>query len=713
MSLEIAILTALNLSAMGEASTALTQLRTSLEHLTDFSPYDMQLLGALASVQIIVRAKRLNGSTEQDLERSIARTRQRRNLWHLTWGLLIRAELLIALSRGAEAESGLREAIGIARKNADRSMTWKAHYWLGRVYEQGLRYEQALRAYRVAALTIWEIAADIDVPRWKKSYLNQAEVSDALSRHARLKGEVGRRARRDVARLNRNEMISRKMLASLSAIGQQLSSILEMDKLLANILDLSIDNVGAERGVIFLLEEAGESMTPASARGVGGQDLEDLSSFSRSVLAQAAQGKTILTVDVGQDPALANHPSLVIHAIKSILCVPMRHRGRVLGVLYLDTRKAHQLFTDKERSFVESFASQAAIAIENARLFGEMRAENHRLHEEVESRFRELVGTSASMRRLGDTIGGILNVDCTVLLTGESGTGKEVVARVIHYNSPRRKAPFVAIDCGALPENLLEAELFGCRRGAFTGADRDRIGLIEAANGGTLFLDEITNTSIALQARLLRVLQEREVRRLGENNTRKVDVRFLAATNADIESLIRDGRFRQDLYYRLNVVAISIPPLRDRLEDIPLLVEHILSRRASHGQARARLGPGVLRLLTRHRWPGNVRELENVLERACALSVGGLVAVSALPDALRFGDAGESTGDGRPSMAPAGAHAPKSASGKTGEQAMIEEALRRSGGDKAKAARYIGWNRQKLYRRMKAYAIAKKFGRAA
>jgi DNA-binding NtrC family response regulator len=265
----------------------------------------------------------------------------------------------------------------------------------------------------------------------------------------------------------------------------------------------------------------------------------------------------------------------------------------------------------------------------------------------------------------------------------------------------------MAVDCGALPEGLLEAELFGHVRGAFTGADRDRVGLIQEADGGTLFLDEITNTSLALQARLLRVLQEREVRRVGENTPRRVDVRVIAASNADVPRLVAEGGFRQDLYYRLNVVTIRVPPLRDRREDIPLLIEHLAARCVAKGLAPRAFAPEVHAALARHHWPGNVRELENLVERLMVMAPGPVVTIADLPHEYR--GAGPDPAGRRPSST-----GPRDAQvdPRTGEQVMIEQALERFGGDKAKAARYIGWNRQKLYRRMKHLSVAANHGQA-
>jgi Nif-specific regulatory protein len=728
--LECKAFMAYGLLSRGAYDNAIALVDKALAEHGERSPFEARQTAKVFRLLARVRRGRSLERDERVLGRLIEFLRKKGMQWHLSMALLTRGEALLALQRGAEAEASLNEVIKVSERIRDRMLFWRCQYLLGRISEQGLRNERALRQYRRAAHTVREIAHDIEEERIRASFLGQVEVRDLLSRYERLGKEVGRKARHDVALLKRNELTSRKMLASLSAIGQRLTSILELDALLASILDLAIDNVRAERGVVYLMDEVTGTMSPASARGLDGEDLEDLSSFSRSVVERAAEGKTILTVDVGQDPTLSSIRSLIVHQVKSILCVPMRARGRVVGLIYLDTRKAQQLFTDKERTFIESFASQAAVAVENARLFGAMRAENTRLRQEVEGRFKELVGGSAAMRRLRDTIAGILETDCTVLVTGESGTGKELVARALHYNSPRHKGPFVPIDCGALPENLLEAELFGYCRGAFTGADRERVGLIESASGGTLFLDEITNTSLALQARLLRVLQEREVRRVGDNQPRKIDVRVVAATNADLQALMARNQFRQDLYYRLNVVAIEVPALRDRLEDIPGLTRHILDRSAGPDRPVKGLGPGVVELLCRHDWPGNIRELENVLERAAILSRGDLITVDALPEFLRSAWPGPRAvgrgaslsvgGDRRPAdrgqRLVVGAHDQADASGagrKTGEQTMIEEALRRFAGDKAKAARYIGWNRQKLYRRMKSFRIPANFGKAA
>ncbi len=270
----------------------------------------------------------------------------------------------------------------------------------------------------------------------------------------------------------------------------------------------------------------------------------------------------------------------------------------------------------------------------------ELRDENRRLRARIAAE-REIIGHSQAIARVREMVARIAPTDSTVLVTGESGTGKEVIARAIHAASPRREAPFVGINCAAIPSDLLESELFGHVRGAFTGADRARSGLLEAARGGTLFLDEIGDMPPEMQAKLLRVLQERKVRRVGGDQEIPVDVRVIAATHRDLPTLVREGRFREDLYYRIHVIRIDVPPLRERREDLPEFVRHFLRRHAERmGRRIERIEPAFLEALARHDWPGNVRELENVIERAVALAPGDALVPEVLPPEILEGSAG-------------------------------------------------------------------------
>ncbi len=320
------------------------------------------------------------------------------------------------------------------------------------------------------------------------------------------------------------------------------------------------------------------------------------------------------------------------------------------------------------------------------------------LRSELEGRVRigDLVSRSVSMRRLFEILPRIAASDATVLIHGETGTGKELVARAVHQLSPRRDKPFVAVNCAALPDALLESELFGYVRGAFTGADRDKPGRFDLAAGGTLFLDEIGDISPALQVRLLRVLQEREFEPLGSNRPRQADVRVEAATHHDLKKRIADGTFREDLYYRLNVVALDLPPLRDRKEDVPLLAETFIARlnRRENKQVSG-MAPEVLTLLMTHDYPGNVRELENIIERAFVMCAGGRIEVSHLPPEL-VGRRPASVGHGPNELA---------CSRRLAEAAAIREALSRHGNNRSNAAQALGLHKSSLYRKIRALGI--------
>ncbi|RLA87514.1 MAG: sigma-54-dependent Fis family transcriptional regulator [Deltaproteobacteria bacterium] len=311
-----------------------------------------------------------------------------------------------------------------------------------------------------------------------------------------------------------------------------------------------------------------------------------------------------------------------------------------------------------------------------------------------------IVGQSEAMRELFDFIEKVSRTDSTVLITGESGTGKELVARAIHYKSPRRSKPLVAVNCAALPEELLESELFGHVRGAFTGAVRDRKGRFELADRGTIFLDEVSEMSSALQVKLLRVLQEREFERVGDTRTVRVDIRVIAATNQDLEELVKQGRFREDLYYRLNVIPIHIPPLRERKSDIPLLLLHFLKAfNALRGGRVEGFSPEAMNLLMEYDWPGNVRELENLVERLVVLKGEGIVRPEDLPEKIRKGELipsqrGEEKGTLNLSRAVS-----------EFEKQLIIDALRKANGVKSEAARLLGIKRTTLLEKMKRQKI--------
>lgn len=412
--------------------------------------------------------------------------------------------------------------------------------------------------------------------------------------------------------------------SALYEVTQTIHGILEPRPLLEKVLEIAMTHLDAERGFLLLAGDAGGALEVRAARNFGDETSPTAIAASSSVLKKVLEsGQSVLTFDALTDKNFEASRSIVSQKIRSIICVPLRVGEAVTGVVYLDSIKARGKFNDETLKFLTVFGHLAAIALENARRYEQLRQENERLRHEVQpsALFADLVGTSRAWRAVLELVHRVVDTDVSVLITGESGTGKELIARAVHDNSPRKNNAFVAVNCAAIPDQLLESELFGHRKGAFTGANADKKGLVEVAQGGTLFLDEISDLPATLQTKILRLLQEREIRRVGDTENRPVDVRIVSATNRDLQKEMSVGRFRDDLFFRLNVVNIALPPLRDRRDDIPLLARHFL-RKASETHRRAVKGftPSAMKALVSQAWPGNVRELQNVIERAVVLS---------------------------------------------------------------------------------------------
>jgi transcriptional regulator with GAF, ATPase, and Fis domain len=360
---------------------------------------------------------------------------------------------------------------------------------------------------------------------------------------------------------------------------------------------------------------------------------EAVSRVSDSIVQKVLTTRRPLVVaDALHDAEWSSSASVVNLRLQSVMCAPLLARGEVFGAIYLGNDSVRNLFDERSLETLTVFASQASLLLQNALLLRDLRRENEALREAIENRrYGELVGAGPSMREVYRRIEKVAPTDVTVLVQGETGTGKELVAREIHRRSSRASGPFVAVNCAAIPEGLLESELFGHVKGAFTGAVASRAGRFQAASGGTLFLDEIGEMPPGLQVKLLRAIQERVVQRVGDSRPEPVDIRVVGATNRNLEEDVRNGRFREDLYYRLHVVTIALPPLRERGDDVTVLARWFLQRYAEEFDARARsFAPGALSALRKYHWPGNIRELENRVKKAAVLADGPLVTAEDL-----------------------------------------------------------------------------------
>ncbi|MDH4228139.1 MAG: sigma-54 dependent transcriptional regulator [Nitrospirota bacterium] len=348
------------------------------------------------------------------------------------------------------------------------------------------------------------------------------------------------------------------------------------------------------------------------------------------------------------------------------------------------------------------------LTVRRALEFSSLRKENSQLKRTLRSKYRfvNMIGESPAAQRIHRMIERVADTDSTVLVTGESGTGKELVARTIHFNSPRREQALVAINCGAIPEHLLESELFGHEKGAFTGATATRVGRFEMAHGGTLFLDEVGEMHPSLQVKLLRALQEREFERVGGNRTVRVDVRIIAATNQNLEAMVRERKFREDLFYRLNVIPIEVPPLRERTEDLELLITHFLDRfNGEKGRKVEGFTAEAMSLLAAYEWPGNIRELENLIERLVILEGGGIIGVDALPE--KIGHRNVTAAMGRVVLPDTGLNFDDTVS--EFEDALILQALERSQWVKNRAAQLLGLNRTTLVEKIKKKGLEDRY----
>jgi Nif-specific regulatory protein len=412
-------------------------------------------------------------------------------------------------------------------------------------------------------------------------------------------------------------------LAAFFKIANVINSTRDVQAVQCALLELICEVIPASQAAIVLLPRGNEESIPPCTWTRKGLVLDPIG-VQEKLVQQAAWERCAVLTTVARDAASAQH----------VLCVPLVAVEKILGVIYLSSPASAEPFGEDHAFFVSSVSRIAAVTLENLSRMDSLQAENQRLRAEVAAD-HALVGDSKPMKRVSDFIGRVAKGDSTVLIRGESGTGKELVARAIHAGSQRPSQPFVAINCAAIPEALLESELFGHEKGAFTGAIAAKKGKLEAAEEGTLFLDEIGEMAPVLQAKLLRVLQQREFERVGGNRLLPFRARVLAATHKNLEHAIKTGDFRQDLYYRLNVVSVALPPLREHREDIPVLALHFANKYAAKCKRGFKgIAAEARALLLQYSWPGNVRELENAIEHAVVLGLTDEILPEDLPNAL-------------------------------------------------------------------------------
>ena len=516
----------------------------------------------------------------------------------------------------------------------------------------------------------------------------------------------------------------------LEAISQILGDGLELSQVFQRAMILLSERLHIQRASLVLFDQATDQLRTFAAVGMTPVEQDR----GRYALGEGVTGRVMETGEPAVVPDVSRHPDFLNRTKSrelpessekrplSFICVPVRDGEQITGTVSIDKPFVDEPTLQAEARLLKIFAGLIAQTVRIHNLVqlekNEWLAERAQLKDNLRSKYRfdNIIGSSPIMLDVLSTIGQVASSRATVLLLGETGCGKELIAKAIHYNSPRRDKPLIRINCGALSPQLLESELFGHVKGAFTGAVRDKVGRFEAAGGGTIFLDEVGTLDPQLQVKLLRVLQEREFERVGDHLTMKADVRVIAATNLELEEEVRKGNFREDLYYRLNVVQINLPPLRSRREDIPRLIDHFLDRYNRENQRDLRkLSRDVLNTLLRYPWPGNVRELENAVERAVVLSSGDEFTEELLPLQIRlFAQQirGDSTDESIEAIAAKLAeHAIKQLQIYDGqvydmvigevERQLIREAMDYNDGVKVRTADFLGINRNTLNKKVK------------
>ena len=495
-------------------------------------------------------------------------------------------------------------------------------------------------------------------------------------------------------------------LSLLYEISQVLDQSTDLQHVIHPVLKIMGDKLGFERGAVTLMNRQSEQLQIEASYGLTPEEVRrGKYKLGEGIVGRVlGTGQPSIIQDIAKDEAYLGRTRLKASTIPeetAYLCIPIKIESHTIGTLGVERQKLPENSLYEDMKLLSIIGSMIAQAVKVRRRVQEekdrLTSENIRLQEELKNKFKpdNIIGTSAAMQEVYDLIFQVSGSEATVLIRGESGTGKELVAHAIHYNSPRAEKPFIKVNCAALPETVIESELFGHEKGAFTSAISKRQGRFELAHGGTIFLDEIGDLSPTTQVKLLRVLQEREFERVGGTETIKTNVRIIAATNRPLEKLMKTSEFREDLYYRLNVFPIHIPPLTDRKSDLILLADFFAEKYAKNsGKTIKRISTPAIELLMSYHWPGNVRELENCIERAVLLSMDGVIHGNHLPPSLQSAESTNTIQGGTLESAVAAL-----------EKELILESLKSSKGNMAGAARSLGLTERKMGLRVAKYEI--------
>ncbi len=496
-----------------------------------------------------------------------------------------------------------------------------------------------------------------------------------------------------------------RKLSTLLEASQALSATLDLKEGLQRVLEILERHHGAVRSTVVLLNDTTGDVELEASSGAIAPGKRVRYRVGEGITGQVVQtGKPVVVPRVSREPKFLNRasdrPELSDQEL-TYISAPIAVEGRTIGAISVDLHYKADRDYHRTAKFLGVVGSMISQAVKISRLIQadkqRLLDENTHLRQELKERyeFSNLVGTSGPMRQVYEQIAQVARTNTTVLLRGESGTGKELIAHAVHYNSPRAKKPFIKVSCAALPQDLIESELFGYERGAFTGAHAAKKGRFEVAEGGTLFLDEIGELNMTTQVKLLRVLQEREFERLGGTETIRSNIRLIAATNKDLEKAIAAGEFREDLYYRLNVFSIFVPPLRERKPDVLLLADHFLERFSrEHGKQVKRISTAAIDMLSSYHWPGNVRELANVIERAVVVCDAQVIHGHHLPPTLQTAEA---SGTGQTASLKESLEA--------FERDALQDALKSARGNRAKAARLLSTTERIFNYRVRRYGI--------